>query len=92
MFDITTFEFYKQLKELNFIEAIYLFGSRVGNDYNERSDIDIAISCPNASDAEWQEIMNIIEVADTLLKIDYVKLEDVSDDFKSKIIREGKQI
>ena len=42
-------------------------------DNDEHSDIDIAIINPNITDQEWLEVMDIIENADTLLKIDCIR-------------------
>lgn len=37
----------------DFIDEICLFGSRARGDNKERSDIDLAIVCPRASDTDW---------------------------------------
>ena len=72
---LTDYHFLQQIADLPFVEAIYLFGSRARGDHRERSDIDLAILCPNASERDWQTIMNIIEDADTLLPIDCLRLD-----------------
>lgn len=54
----------------NKIEKIFLFGSRARGDFNEKSDIDIAISGGNA--AEFCLMIN--EDVSTLLKFDIVRL------------------
>ncbi len=72
---LTDYQFLQQLATLPFIEAIYLFGSRARGDARERSDIDLAIACTNASEQEWQQVLAIIEQADTLLPIDCVRLD-----------------
>ena len=76
------------------MEAIYLFGSRARRDNRKRSDIDIAINCPSASDKDWNQILDIIESADTLLKIDCVRLDQLSysNSLKANIIQESKTI
>lgn len=73
--DIKSYLFIEKLESLPFIEEIWLFGSRARCDNKERSDIDIAIICPNITDQEWLQVVDIIENADTLLKIDYVRFE-----------------
>jgi nucleotidyltransferase substrate binding protein (TIGR01987 family) len=67
------YKFIEQLKALSFVDEIWLFGSRARGDNQERSDIDLAIVCPAASDTDWLKVVNIIENADTLLKIDCVR-------------------
>ena len=72
---LTNYHFLQQIADLPFVEAIYLFGSRARGDHRERSDIDLAILCPNASERDWQTIVNIVDDADTLLLIDCIRLD-----------------
>ena len=83
--------FFELLKKLDFVEKIILFGSRARGDYAERSDIDLIISCPQATSKHWLIILDIIEDADTLLKIDCIKLESLSESnhLKKSIQKEG---
>lgn len=69
------YHFIENLKNLPFVDEIWLFGSRARLDHGERSDIDLAIICPNATEEDWINIMNIVEDADSLLKIDCVKFD-----------------
>lgn len=88
MNSITEYSFLTNLTKLPFIEEIWLFGSRGRGDNHERADIDIAILCPNASKEDWQQVLEIIYDADTLLKIDCVRFDTLNDDdkFKQNII------
>jgi len=72
---ITSYTFIHKLIKLPFIEAIWLYGSRARGDQQTLSDIDLAIVCPEASEEQWLEVINIIEKADTLLKIDCVRFD-----------------
>lgn len=72
---LTDYHFLQQLAALPFVEAIYLFGSRARGEHRERSDIDLAILCPDASESDWQSILRVVDDADTLLPIDCVRLE-----------------
>ncbi|WP_410526067.1 nucleotidyltransferase domain-containing protein [Rickettsia endosymbiont of Ceutorhynchus obstrictus] len=62
------YSFLTNLTKLPFIKEIWLFGSRARGDNTQRSDIDIAIICPTASEGDWHKILNIIDNADTLFK------------------------
>ncbi|MCH9644691.1 MAG: nucleotidyltransferase domain-containing protein [Gammaproteobacteria bacterium] len=73
------YQFLKQLEQLSFIEKIYLYGSRARGDHRERSDIDLAIVCPQASDNDWLKVLEIIENADTLLEIDCLRYDELKD-------------
>ena len=89
--DFEKFDFYQKLKHLPFIDKIILYGSRARNDYAERSDIDLAIYCPRATPNDWINVIQIIEDADTLLKIDCIRLDEllVNNPLYHSIISEG---
>jgi predicted nucleotidyltransferase len=83
------YRFIEQLKALPFVEAIYLYGSRARGDNPERADIDLAIDCPTASREEWSQVMEIVEDADTLLHVDCVRLDQLSEGrFRDNIERD----
>lgn len=69
------YRFIEQLKALPYMEAIYLYGSRARNTHRLRSDIDLALVCPSAGSLAWQQVLAIIEDADTLLAIDCLRLD-----------------
>ncbi len=93
-FDLTKYKFFKELTKFDFVERIILFGSRARRDNLERSDIDIAIVCPEATDKEWLSLLDCIENADTLLKIDCVRFDTLVDntDLKNNIKSEGLEV
>lgn len=88
---ITDYRFYDKLTQQSFVEQIWLFGSRARGDNQHRADIDIALYCPTATDKDWLSILDIIDGADTLLKIDCLRLDEMDDDsaIKQAIRREG---
>ncbi len=69
-----------------FIDEIRLYGSRARGDHKERSDIDLAIVAPTASNEEWLKVPVIIENADTLLKVDYIRFDRLENSDKLKKI------
>jgi predicted nucleotidyltransferase len=89
---VLTYNFLDCLKALPFVEAIYLYGSRARGDNGRRSDIDLAVSCPEATDEEWGKVLAVIENADTLLEIDCVRLDTLGDCdcLKQNIVSQGK--
>lgn len=80
--NITDYDFFKKIAVLPFVEQIWLFGSRARGDHHERSDIDLAILCPKATLQDWHKVLEIIDDADTLLKVDCVRFEDLEDNEK----------
>jgi predicted nucleotidyltransferase len=72
------------------IERIVLFGSRARGEAQPRSDIDLAISCPRASEREWAEICEALEESPTLLGVDLVRLEAAAESLRERILREGR--
>lgn len=88
---INAYKFLQDLKKLDFVQEIILFGSRARQDHKERSDIDIAILSPGITDKQWHVILDIIDNADTLLSIDCIRLDTLADEnpLKKAIKEEG---
>lgn len=88
--NIIQYQFFQDLCKLPFIESIYLYGSRARDSHKERSDIDLAIICPTATENDWLQVLDILENADTLLKIDCVRLDELSstEPLKQNILKE----
>ncbi|MBS1987933.1 nucleotidyltransferase domain-containing protein [Candidatus Dependentiae bacterium] len=89
--EIRSLQFFKDLTKLPFIEIIYLYGSRARGDHKNRSDIDLAVVCPQASDDDWYLVLDLVDKADTLLKIDCVRFDRLADNnpLKKSIVSDG---
>lgn len=79
----------RRLRRFAQIERIYLFGSRARGDALPRSDIDLAIACPEADAHVWADICETVDSADTLLKIDVIRLEEAAPELTARITAEG---
>jgi predicted nucleotidyltransferase len=90
-FDIATYNFYQKLIQLPFVEKIILFGSRATGTFRPKSDIDMALFCPSADIYQWNEVLRIVEDADTLLRIDCINLNDLPSNsaLKNNIEKNG---
>jgi uncharacterized protein len=87
--DIKNYRFIKLIKDLPFVDKVILFGSRARKTNQLRSDIDLAIVCPNATQVDWLQILEIVENADTLLLIDCLNFDKADQDLKQRIIKDG---
>ena len=93
MSDILRYQFIQKITELPFVDAIYLYGSRSRGDHHPTSDIDLAVLCPDANPLEWDQVMEIVEHADTLLMIDCLRYDKLPDNSKIKqAIDKDKQV
>ncbi len=79
----------EELSQFPSVESVILYGSRARGDHRERSDIDLAVVCPDASSRDWLNMTNVIDEAPTLLKIDLVLYWEMQDEFRNEINREG---
>ncbi len=88
----TSYDFFQQLKALPFVEAIYVYGSHGIGIPHARSDIDLAISAPHATDAQWQEAAAIAENADILVNVDVTWLENLEPGPQKDCIMQFKRL
>lgn len=69
-------------------QQILLYGSRARGDHTERSDFDVAVVNPQME--RWSELLvDMIESAPTLLKVDLVDLGKTSKMLRERILSEG---
>lgn len=80
------------LKGFPEVRRVILFGSRAIGDWDERSDIDLAVSAPGIDFRRWAEIAAEVDEAPTLLRIDLVWLEDAGAEFAREILRTGRVV
>lgn len=71
------------------VERIVLFGSRARGDAEPRSDIDLAVECPNASRVVWNTIREQVLDARTLLFIDLVRHDRASEALRHRVLTDG---
>lgn len=75
------------------IHEVRLFGSRATGNARRASDIDLAISSPTATSAQWQEVVSALEEAPIIYDLDLVRMERAaSPSLTEKIRREGIEI
>ena len=70
-------------------KKIILFGSRVRGDYKKNSDIDIAVDL-DLTFREKRKLKEKLDLIAGLYKVDLVFFDEMSEDFKKHILKEGK--
>lgn len=72
------------------VQEVRLFGSRATNDAKRASDIDLAISAPDATPSEWIGLTEALEEAPIIYEFDVVRPELTSNArLLEKIDRDG---
>ncbi len=72
------------------IRKAILFGSRARGDFEERSDIDLAIDVPDADILKLDEIAQYIgDNSNTLLPIDLIWIQESNEKLLKQIERDG---
>ncbi len=78
-----------KLGQIPSVEKVILFGSRARGTHWERSDINLAVICPDASWGDWARMTDVIDEAPTLLKIDLVRFRHAPGSLQDEILIEG---
>ena len=72
------------------VREVRLFGSRATGTARRASDIDLAISAPDATADQWLELTEALEEAPIIYEFDVVRTERATHPrLKEKIAREG---
>jgi uncharacterized protein len=82
-------EIVRSLAALPEVRRVILFGSRARGDAEERSDIDLAVAAPRATKRQWLEIVRRVEESETLLTLQLVRMEEISEELIDRIESEG---
>jgi predicted nucleotidyltransferase len=78
------------LQPFPFIQEARVFGSRATGHARRASDIDLAISAPSATAAQWAKVCEALENAPLIYQLDIVRAEqNTNPTLKEKIDREG---
>jgi predicted nucleotidyltransferase len=74
------------------VRRVILFGSRARGDAQPRSDVDLAIDAPDMTSRDWLRVADLADEAETLLKVDLVRLDQASPELRQRIEAEGRDI
>jgi len=86
--DLTTLR--KTFRRFPSVREVRVFGSRATGQARRASDLDLAVSAPQATPQEWAEIREALENAPLIYELDVVRPEQTDNPrLKEKIEREG---
>lgn len=75
------------------VREVLVFGSRATGQARRASDIDVAISAPGASSAEWGELTDALQEAPIIYELDVVCTEQLAPGpFAAQIRQHGIRI
>jgi predicted nucleotidyltransferase len=78
------------LRRFPTVRQARIFGSRATGHAHRASDIDLAISAPDISAAEWRDLCEALECTPIIYELDIVREEDVIDEqLRAAIQRDG---
>lgn len=88
---IGPYRFPEAIAALPWVRRMMLFGSRARGTNRPRADFDLAVDCPGADAAQWQQLVDLVEEADTLNPIDLVRFDvlDGGDPLRANILRDA---
>ena len=72
------------------VREVRVFGSRATGQARRASDLDLAISAPEATAGQWLELTEALEMTSIIYEFDVVRTERASNSrLREKIAREG---
>lgn len=72
------------------VREVRVFGSRASGHARRTSDLDLAVSAPEATPSEWADLREDLENAPLIYELDLVRMEQLTNgQLKEKIDREG---
>jgi predicted nucleotidyltransferase len=82
------------IRDYGWIKSVRLFGSRAREDHQPTSDYDLAFELASDKpgiDLLWAGLCETLrERNPTLNTLDLVRMDEIGDDFRAKILSEGK--
>lgn len=77
-------------RKFPFAREVRVFGSRANGSARRSSDLDLAVSSPEATPTDWADLCEALEETPIIYILDVVRLEQVANErLKAKIDREG---
>lgn len=84
------FSFIENLALNKYVDKIILFGSRARDDFEEYSDIDLAVDCPTMPKYDWLKLKEFVTYdLNIFIRISLVTFHNNPQELKERIIKTG---
>ena len=81
------------LSGMEFVQEVKVFGSRALNQFRRNSDLDLAVTAPDATAEQWQNLREALEEAPIVFDVDLLRMNDTTpQSLRAKISREGRDL
>ena len=81
------------LSGMAFVQGVKVFGSRALNQFRRNSDLDLAVTAPDATAEQWQNLREALEQAPVVFDVDLLRMNDTTpQSLRAKISREGRDL
>lgn len=81
------------LSGMAFVQGVKVFGSRALNQFRRNSDLDLAVTAPDATAEQWQNLREALEEAPIVFDVDLLRMNStMPQTLRAKISREGRDL
>ena len=81
------------LSGMEFVQGVKVFGSRALNQFRRNSDLDLAVTAPDATAEQWQNLREALEEAPIVFDVDLLRMNStMPQTLRAKISREGRDL
>lgn len=76
-----------------FVRSVKVFGSRAINQYRRESDLDLAVTAPDATAEQWQSLREKLLEAPVVFDVDLLRINNLTNKvLLAKVLRDGKDL
>ena len=81
------------LSSMEFVQEVKVFGSRALNQFRRNSDLDLAVTAPDATAEQWQSLREALEEAPIVFDVDLLRMNStMPQTLRAKISLEGRDL
>ena len=81
------------LSSMEFVQEVKVFGSRALHQFRRNSDLDLAVTAPDATAEQWQSLREALEEAPFVFDVDLLRMNStMPQTLRAKISLEGRDL